>query len=359
MQKYMSRTIRISLIVIATLILMRAALPYVLLSYLQHRLASVPNYQITLKDLSLRLYREEIIFSDLSVHPLKPSTASTMLIVKNFSLKISWQSLLHKTLIVKTSIDHPVLTIFLPPKEASSETPPPDLIKEWKTIITAIFPLPFKNVFVSNGELHFVQLNSQPSSDWVIKNIELHLSNDQALASRAAPLPSVVIARANTMDGAPIHLNIYFNPLSALPTFKINAAVTGMQLKPLNPLLHYYTKVEVNAGTFDFFLEAAAKEGKVMGYVKPLVKNLKIKSPNKEAPLSEKIYTQVAKIATAILKNSQTKRVAAKIKIQGNINQPGTHLWPIIASLLKNAFIQALLPQLDHSINLQSIEAEK
>jgi hypothetical protein len=355
----MIKVARASLIIITVAVAIRIALPYILLTYAQHHLAKVPDYQIKLNDVSLRLYQGEIIFSELSVEQLNPPVASPILTIKNFSINVSWLSLLHGVLIIKTHIDSPFIKIFLPPKASSRKAPPPDVIEQWKTIITAISPFPLKNIFIRNGELRFAQLEGSPSNDWIIKNIELHLSNEKSIVSTENPLPSSLTLQANTMDGVPIAIKVYFNPLAQLPTFKINAIVTDMQIKPLNPLLHYYTKVEVNAGTFNFFLEAAAKDGKLVGYVKPLIKNLKIKSPDKEAPLSEKIYKQAAQLATKILKNSETQMSGAKIKVQGNINKPDTSIWPIIGSLLKNAFIQSLLPQLDNSITLKSIEIEK
>ena len=95
---------------------------------------------------------------------------------------------------------------------------------------------------------------------------------------------------------------------------------------------------------------------KITGYAKPLIKNLQVieQDKNDMSPI-EALYKNAVQVVAKILENPKTKKVATKININGDIDDPDIDILSIISNLLRNAFIQALLPQLDHSVEMKDI----
>ena len=103
-----------------------------------------------------------------------------------------------------------------------------------------------------------------------------------------------------------------------------------------------------------YMAKIAAANGKINGYVKPFIKNLKIGNAKNNNPIQAIINGGAAIIAKA-LKNSQQKNIATKINISGEIDDPDTSILSIIGYLIRHAFIQSLLPQIDKSVKLQNV----
>jgi hypothetical protein len=78
------------------------------------------------------------------------------------------------------------------------------------------------------------------------------------------------------MDGAQVNGSLRFDPLAKQPTFELKATIKQMRIKEANNFLRHYVKFDVQSGLFSFYIEAAAANGKITGYAKPIVKNLKL-----------------------------------------------------------------------------------
>ena len=59
-----------------------------------------------------------------------------------------------------------------------------------------------------------------------------------------------------------------------------------------------------------------------------------------------------------ILKNPKKDQVATKVPIEGEFSNTSIDTWEAIFELLKNAFIQALLPQIDQQVNIETVDEE-
>ncbi|HMG13931.1 MAG TPA: hypothetical protein VK590_00720, partial [Saprospiraceae bacterium] len=57
-----------------------------------------------------------------------------------------------------------------------------------------------------------------------------------------------------------------------------------------------------------------------------------------------------------ILTNPSKKQVATKIDIEGDLSKSKVHTLDAIITLLRNAFIRALMPSIENSINIYSVE---
>ncbi len=57
-----------------------------------------------------------------------------------------------------------------------------------------------------------------------------------------------------------------------------------------------------------------------------------------------------------VVENKSTDKIATKIPFEGELKDTDANVWFAIATILRNAFIQALQPAIDNEINLKSVD---
>jgi hypothetical protein len=97
------------------------------------------------------------------------------------------------------------------------------------------------------------------------------------------------------------------------------------------------------------FSEFTVKDGAVTGYVKPLFKDVDVYDSvqDRDKGLLQKLYESVVGGASDMLKNRTRDEVATKADVSGPLKNPRMNTWEMIAKLLQNAFVQAILPGLE------------
>jgi hypothetical protein len=136
--------------------------------------------------------------------------------------------------------------------------------------------------------------------------------------------------------------------------FDLDVAVENASLPALNDLLRAYGKLDVAEGTFSLYSEVRVKDGRIAGYVKPLIKNVKVYDPkqDRKKPVLKKLYEKVVGGLSKVLKNRPRKEVATVADLSGRIDDPNTSFWEIFVRLVSNAFVKAILPGFDREVEL-------
>lgn len=136
------------------------------------------------------------------------------------------------------------------------------------------------------------------------------------------------------------------------PDFDLDMAIENASLPSLNNLLRAYGKLDVAKGTFSLYSEVKVKNGRIDGYVKPLISDVDVydKEQDKKKPILKKIYEKVVGGLSHVLENRPRDEVATVADISGPIEDPKTGTWEIIVRLVSNAFVKAILPGFDREI---------
>lgn len=137
-----------------------------------------------------------------------------------------------------------------------------------------------------------------------------------------------------------------FREPSSGPNFDLNVAIEGASLASMNDLLRAYGKLDVTEGTFSLYSEIKIANQRIDGYVKPLVKDVKVFDPkqDKKKPVLKKIYEKVVGGLAKVLDNRPRDEVATIVDISGPIEDPNTSIWETVVRLVSNAFVKAILP---------------
>jgi len=118
------------------------------------------------------------------------------------------------------------------------------------------------------------------------------------------------------------------------------------KLQDLNAFLNAQAGVDVARGTLSVFSEFKVKNGRVEGYIKPLIKDLKIfdKVKDRGKPLQKRLELHALQFMAYLFRNRSTKEVAAVVRISGPTKDPTASEWEVLRRLLGNGFLHAVQP---------------
>jgi hypothetical protein len=329
------------------ILMLRIALPYAILWYIDKQANKMPDYQLQVEDLAVHLYRGSYTLKNLRLLKLDKHIPTPFLQVKTIDLAVEWGALLHGAFVAQITADEPVVNFVVDPKGDNEQLA---ISKEWQSLVKALFPLNFNKMTVNNGSLHYRSFTASPPFDIYLKNIQAEINNLQKVENPQIALSSRFTLTANTLDGGPVTLKIQFDPFAKQPSFNLLAELKQLRIATINSFLRHYTKITVSDGWFSLYVEAVAEKGKVQGYAKPFLKDLKVINSKEDLNPIEALYKGAVAVVAKILENPSQKTIATRIPIQGSIDSPDTSIWSIIGNLLSHAFLQALLPKIDHNI---------
>lgn len=144
-----------------------------------------------------------------------------------------------------------------------------------------------------------------------------------------------------------------FRPESKGPDFNLDLAIVDTQMRPMSDLFKAYGNFEIRQGLFSFYSELTVKNNMINGYVKPLFKNLQVddRRSEKQKSLFHRTYIAIVKGLSRLLENPETKQIATEATISGPVEGKKTNTGQVLINLIRNAFIQAILPGFEREVS--------
>jgi hypothetical protein len=266
------RLLRILLIVIVVLIAIRLVLPYVVLHYANKTLAKMKGYYGHIDDIDLAIYRGAYKVNDIYLNKADSASGKQAQFFdsKVIDLSIEWKALFHGSVVGELVFENPHFRIIkekVEPKQLAEDT------TDFKDLLDKFMPIKINRFEVKNGVVQYIDNTSSPKVDVSLKRTNIVATNLRNAYDSTEVLPSSVAMNADVYEGT-FKLNMKLNPLAERPTFDMNARIDNTNLVLLNDFLAAYAKIDVNKGTFGLYTEVASKQGKFVGYVKPVIKDL-------------------------------------------------------------------------------------
>jgi len=353
-RKHRLRWKRILLITVVVLIVFRLFLPYIVLNFVNDKLAKIEVYKGHVEDIDLALIVGSYKIKDIKLEKTGGEIPVPFFAADVIDLSIEWKALFKGGLVGEIEVTRPILNFVKGPTEATSQT---KIDKEWQDIVNELMPLKLNRFEIFEGEIHYLDYYSTPKIDVFTKDIHILAENLSNAIDSTNLLPSNVTGSASIYGGNAT-MNMKLDALNKVPTFDLNAELKGLNLVEVNDFLKAYGNFDVQKGTFGVYTEAAAKDGKIIGYTKPIIKDLDVVEwkQEKEDPLGEKVWESIIGFGGWIFKNKSEDQVATEIQFEGDLKDPNVDIWSILGGTLRNAFIEALNPSLEHTININTTE---
>lgn len=337
------------------LIALRIALPYILLRVVNRQLSHIKGYYGHVDDIDVALIRGAYTLKDTKLDKVGGKVPVPFFSADLIDLSLDWASLFHGAIDGKIRAEHPILNFVKGPTEATSQT---TIDSSWIDVVKNLMPLKINRLEINDGEVHYRDYYSNPKVDIFTKKVHILAENLSNAKHDKELMPSTAEASAQVYGGeAKLHMKL--NVLSKIPVFEAKAELVSLDITNLNNFLQAYAKLDVKSGNISIYMEAATKDNVIKGYTKPIIKDLKVVNwdKDKDHPLKIAWEAVVGSVAW-VFKNHGKDQLATKVDFEGSLKSPNINVFEIIGQVLHNAFIQALYPSLENSVNINSVDVK-
>lgn len=353
-------------VVVLALIALRLYLPTLVRDYANRQLDRNLDYRGRIDKVGISLWRGAYQLKGLKLEKLDgPPVAFVSCERVDFS--IEWKALLRGSVIGKIALHRPVVNLVKgttadrpsadPVKAATAAKSQTQLDKGWEQTLKDLMPLTIDRLVVEDGEVHYRDFGTTPQVDLMLSKISVVATNLSNVKQRGKLLPTNVKVLATCFDSGTLDLQLSFDPLAKEPTFELKETLEGVKLVKLNDFFEAYGKFRVKDGEFGLYTEIAAKGGAFSGYTKPFFRDVAVEERGRKG--MRKVWAGIASAAARLLSNPKADQVATKIPLKGTFAKTDVGVWTAVGGLLKNAFIQALMPTLDGTVHIADVPPVK
>lgn len=338
------------LALVCFLVALRMALPTIVQRFVNNKLDELPEYDGSVGDVDIHLWRGAYSIEEVDIVKTTGEVEVPFFESRLVEFSVEWRELLHGAVVGEVLVHRGKLNFVKGESKADSQT---SIDGSWLEIVQELFPFRINRFEITDGEVWFRDVKSDPKVDLYLTNLVALCTNLYNTRELKTDLPADLRAKGMTLGGGEVEAQLKLDPLADEPRFDMELALRRMDLTALNELLEAYGKFNVKRGTFECFVEVAGQDGRFDGYVKPFFQDLDVLEIDQDAKNPIKLAWQ-ALVAGAmkLFKNHPKDQVATKIPIEGTFEKTDVNVGVTVLNVLKNAFSEGFSRKLDNSIDL-------
>jgi hypothetical protein len=315
---FSSRKIAIVVSAGAGLLVVRAALPAVLTWLANLGVQKVPGY----RRVSVDFTTPRLVGQGLSLAKLNGGRPKLFLDVSSVVVGSHWKDIFTGSLIGYIRLDSPRLLVNLeriplpagnrggsskPYRDAKPSEPRP-----WQKKVEQLPAFRISSAALTDGEVRLQGISGQDGADIRIDRINLFLDNVTNSTNLAPSLMAKALCRARVMANGNLQLRAEGYPLSQVPTFNLDFQTRNVDLTEVRSLIEKHIEIYVHRGIVDLFIEAAAANGYIQGYAKPIFDHLELEPP-RNSSFTACIKAWAAEPVVKLGKNKPKDRIATRL----------------------------------------------
>jgi hypothetical protein len=346
------RWIVISLVMV--LAVARLLLPLGVERYVNRQLNRARDYGGGIGNVHIQLWRGRYRIDNVAIFKRTGVVHVPLFAADQIYLSVEWKELFHGALVGKIRMQRPRLNFVAGPTTEQTQT---GAGESWNDMLESLSPFQLNRLEIDDGQIQFQNEHSSPPVDISLNHcavVATNLTNSRQVKSE---LPAGVTARGTSVGGGVLDLQLQLDPLAASPTYQVTAQLTNLDLPALNDFLKAYGKFDVESGNFALFVSLASKEGTYDGYAKVFFKQLHVFAWEKERKKNalEIFWQAIVGTLTTAFKNQPHDYLATRIPIAGSYGKEKIGTWTAVGSMLRNAFIKALVPKIDETVTVEQV----
>lgn len=338
-------TLVVVLSIVAVLLLARIALPYVAEDVINKKLANIENYTGQVSDVDLALIIGRFAVEDLTIRKLDGNIPAPLLDVRRAEVTVDWKTLWREGVLAgSVYIENPRIHLVdaRDPRNRQTGTE-----VDWQQKLDELFPFRINRTVVQDGEVHFMNIETEPKVDVFLSDIQLTATNLQNV--EAAPgdeTPAKMKVNGKAMRESQFELGMDMNLMSKPPVFEFSLKLEEFPLVEIQDLTRAYANLDVKSGLLTVFSEIRSEKNDLKGYIRPVIENLNVLSWQQDVEQQEDTgfilaWEGLSDIVGVILNNPEKERIATDIPVRGTLDEPDIQVLSMIGGLFKNAFVDA------------------
>jgi hypothetical protein len=341
--------------VVCVLVVARLLLPPGVERYVNRQLNRARDYGGRVGNVHIQLCRGRYRIDNIRIFKRSGTVHLPLFAADQLYLSVQWKELFHGSMVGKITMERPRLNFVSGPTTEQTQTGQGE---SWNDILESLFPFKLNRLEIDDGQIHFQNEYSTPPVDIYLNHCSAVATNLTNSRQVKGELPAGVTASGTSVGGGDLKIQLQLDPLAEAPTYQVTAQLTNVDLPALNDFLKAYGKFDVESGRFDIFASIASKDGTYDGYAKVFFAQLHVFAWEKERKKNavEIFWQAIVGTLTAAFKNHPHDYLATRIPLSGSYGKEKIGTWTAVGTMLRNAFIKALVPKMDEKVTVANVE---
>ncbi|MFK0271727.1 DUF748 domain-containing protein [Pseudomonas asiatica] len=333
---------------VVLLVALHLALPYLVRDYLNDKLADMGDYRGQVADVDLAWWRGAYKINGLKIVKTSGKVPVPLLDAPLIDLSVSWRSLWYdKAVVAKVTFVRPELNFVDGGSKQASQT---GQGTDWRQQLEKLLPITLNEVRVDNGVLTFRNFNSKPPVNLKATQLDANIRNLTNVRDKKGRRDASLDASALLLGDAKVESRATFDPFSDFDDFQFRLRATGIELRKLNDFSGAYGKFDFNAGHGDLVIEAQAQNGRLTGYIKPLLRDVDVFNWHQDVQEEDKgflrsVWEALVGATQTVLKNQPKNQFATRVELNGSVRKQDISAFEAFLQILRNGFIRAFNAQ--------------
>lgn len=348
-------------VTVLLLILARVGAPYAVQYYINQQINQTKGITGQVGDVDLQLYRGAYAVDDIEIYAVdEQSSPKPLLSVKTLDFSLAWSAVLNGNLVTNMVFSQPKVVVYDKDTTTPEQNQQVKDERTWIGLANNLVVFSIDTLKIIEGKISLVNQTKKGEIPTYIANINADIKNITNAQNLTKTLVTSVDVKGDLMGEATLTLVGKLDPFSEQANFDFNMEVQRFSVKQIQTVFNVYTPFDIEAGGIDGAMELAAKSNEVNGYAKAGVYDLSIFSWREDVEKDDDglftiIFEGGADLLSAILENDESQLVAARIPIEGTLDNTDISTFQAVVSVLKNAFFDATKMQVDDIVSYESV----
>jgi hypothetical protein len=311
-----------------TLAAARAGLPALLTWLANVAVRKIPGIRGKVRRVQINFIAPGLTVKDFSLTMLNDGAPEHWVQVEAIAVNSEWKALLTGALVGSLRISAPRLLFNAADgirrangSKGRPEQHPEKAGRPWQDKVMQLPRFKLSSAVLTDGEIHVAGIPGEKGAEVSIDRLNLWAENITNSTDLAPTLLAKLTTDARVLASGKFQLQAQGYPLAKVPTFNADLSSSDIDLSKLRNIIEKAVSVDVRSGVAGLYVEAAAADGYIRGYAKPVFDHLELE-PAPHSGFAAHIKARAARALTWIFKNKRKDRIATRLDFEGSVEDP-------------------------------------
>ncbi len=346
----------IPLLVLILIIILWILLPTIIENKINSVLADIDGYHGSVTNVDLNLLQGAYAIDNLVIDKIDGDDRYPFVAIDQINLSMDWGALFKGRIVGDVELLSP--NVHLMAETFETEEQFGDDV-DWPERFQEMMTIQINSFTVRDGNVHYMDMGAEPVVDLPVSNLDLEILNITNVEESAEELPSRIRMTAVSIGGGEVNLEADANFLAEIPDIDLVFEFENVNLPDLNDFFEAYAAIDVEEGQFSLYSEFAVDDGRIEGYLQPVILNLAVLDlEDEDHDFFSATWELLVEGVTQLFRNQPEDQLATRVPISGEIDDPEAGIYTTIWNVFRNAFIEAFEQTVEGIVEFEDVEQE-